>query len=195
MIITRRVAWYRPYYVLVNAKRYKLRQIKFYKDGAIMVKSQSGWLETKNSKDMELELPIEEIKLKRKENFDKNEVFIISRGKEEYGNEIEADLYIPADMVGIHFVGHEIAFKTQVRAIYEGEQDIYITEFVKSLQDRLFGIREEYEKIYKEVDDTCLSVHKSEEVLAKIDKLKELAEEFIAERKRVHSLTIDDIEI
>ena len=195
MIITRRVAWYRPYYVLVNEKWYKLRQIKFYKDGNVMVKSRSGWLETKENRDMELELPIEEIKLKRKENFDKNEVFIISRGKEEYGNEIEADLYIPADMVGIHFVGHEIAFKTQVRAIYEGEQDIYITEFVKSLQDRLFGIREEYEKIYKEVDDTCLSVHKSEEVLAKIDKLKELAEEFIAERKRVHSLTIDDIEI
>lgn len=195
MIITRRVAWYRPYYVLVNAKWYKLRQIKFYKDGEIMVKSQSGWLETKESRDMELELPIEEIKLKRKENLDKNEVFIISRGKEEYGNEIEADLYIPADMLGIHFVGHEIAYKTQIRAIYEGEQGIYITEFVKSLQDRLFGIREEYEQIYKEVDDTCLSVHKSEEVLAKIDKLKELAEEFIAERKRVHSLTIDDIEI
>lgn len=195
MIITRKVAWYRPYYVLVNGKWYRLRRIKFYKDGEIMVKSQSGWLETKDCRDMELELPIEEIKLKRKECFDKNEVFIISRGKEEYGNDIEADLYIPADMLGIHFVRHEIAYKSQVRAVYEGEQGIYITEFVKSLQDRLFGIREEYEKIYKEVDDTCLSVHKSEEVLAKIDRLKELAEEFIAERKRVHSLTIDDIEL
>ena len=195
MFITRRSAWYRPYYVLVNDKWYKLRQIKFYKDGEIMVQSRSGWLETKDSGDMELELPIEEIKLKRKENFDKNEVFIISRGKEEYGNEIEADLYIPADMVGIHFVRHEIAYKTQVRAVYEGEQGIYITECVKSLQDRLYAIREEYERIYKEVDDTCLSVHKSEEVLAKIDKLKELAEEFIAERKRVHSLTIDDIKL
>ena len=133
MIITRKVAWYKPYYVLVNGKGYKLRRIKFYKDGEIMVKSQSGWLETKDCRDMELELPVKEIKLKRKECFDKNEVFIISRGKEKYGNEIEADLYIPADMLGIHFVEYEIAYKTRVRAVYEGKQGIYITEFVKSL--------------------------------------------------------------
>ena len=122
-------------------------------------------------------------------------MFIISQGKEEYGNEIEAILYVPADMVGICFVGHEIAYKSQVRAVFEGEQGIYITEYVKSLEDELRLIRNEYEEVYKEVSDVCLSVHNSDDVLHKIDRLKELAEEFIAERKRIHNLTIDDIEL
>ena len=196
MTIVKGSAWYRPYYVLVNDKRYKLRQIKFYKDGEIVVSSRSGWLETKSGKDIEdFKLPTEEIKLRRKENFNKNDVFIISQGKEEYGNEIEAILYVPADMVGIHFVEHEIAYKSQVRAVFEGEQGIYISEYVKSLDDKLRLIREEYEETYKEVSDSCLSVHNSNDVLDKIDRLKELAEEFIAERKRVRSLTIDDIEL
>lgn len=187
--------WYRPYYVLVNNKWYQVNKIKFYKDDAILVESQSGWLENGKGGDLqEIELPIKEIKLKRKENLD-GSVFIVSKGKEFCGKEIIADLYIPADMVGIHFVRHEIAYKTQVRAIFEGEQGIHISSYVKSLDSTLFVIREEYEKVYKQVSDTALSIVNSEEVLSNIDKLKELAEEFIAERKRVNSLTIDDIEI
>ena len=187
--------WYRPYYILVNNKWYKVNTIKFYRDNEIIVESNSGWLEEVSGGDIkEIEIPIEEIKLKRVEKFD-GKVFIISRGKEWCGNDTMADLYIPADMLGIHFVRHEIAYKTQVRAIFEGEQGIYIASYVKSLDGELHIIRNEYEETYKRVSDVDLSIHNSEEVLLNIDKLKELAEKFIAERKRIHSLTIDDIEI
>ena len=186
--------WYRPYYVLVNNKWYKVNTIKFYRDNEIIVESNSGWLEKVSGGDIkEIELPIEEIKLKRKESFN-GKVFIISRGKEWCGNDTEADLYIPADMLGIHFVGHEIAFKTQVRAVFEGEQGIYITKYVKSLDNELHTIRNKYEETYKQIDGYRLAYH-TQEVIENLDKLKELAEKYITEKHKVDNLTIEDIEI
>jgi hypothetical protein len=194
MLIGRIGTYYRPYYVLVNNKWYKVDKIKFYKDNEIMVESHSGWLEKTSGGDIvELELPVEEVKLKRKESFD-GKVFIISKGKEQCGNDTIADLYIPADMLGIHFSKHEIKYQ-QLRAVYEGEQDIYISTVIKNLTDKLYAIREEYENVYKELNDSVMNIEKEEIVLAKIDELKRLAIEFKAEKKRVHDLTIDDIEI
>ena len=193
MKIGREVNWYRPYAVTVNNKAYKIHQIHFYNTEGIVVSSNSGWLETTEGDIREIELPIEKLKLKRKVKFD-GTVFAISKGKEWCGSDIEADLYIPADMLNIHFVEHKIMYSTQVRAVYEGEQGIYITSYVKSLDDHLMSIRAEYEKVHKRVTDSDLSV-KGNGVLADIDRLKELAEEFIAERIRIHNLTIDNIEI
>lgn len=193
MKIGREVNWYRPYAVTVNNKKYKISKIHFYNAEGIVVSSNSGWLESTKGDIGEVELPIEELKLKRKVKFD-GTVFAISKGKEWCGSDIEADLYIPADMLGVHFVEHKIMYSTQVRAIYEGEQGIYITSYVKSFNEGLMSIREEYEKVYKRVTDSDLSI-KGDGILADIDKLKELAEEFIAERKRINNLTIDDIEI
>jgi hypothetical protein len=194
MKITRASSFYRPYYVLVNHKWYKVNKMNFYENDSILVSSNSSWLENRNGGDItELELPVDEIKLKRKEKFD-GTVFIISQGKESYSNDVLADLYIPAEMLNIHFVKHEIAFKTQVRAIYQGEQDIYISQYVKSLDTELMAIRDEYEKLHKNISDYHLGYH-TENILSDIDKLKELAEKYLAEKQRVENLTIDDIEI
>ena len=194
MKIGRTSNWYRPYAITVNNKAYKIHQIHFYNTEGIVVSSNSGWLETKQGDIREIELPIEELKLKRKVKFD-GTVFVISKGKEWCGSDIEADLYIPADMLNIHFVEHKLMYSnSQVRAIYEGEQGIYITTYIKSLNDHLMSIRTEYEKVYKRVSDSDLSI-KGNSVLTDIDRLKELAEEFIAERIRISNLTIDDIEI
>ena len=195
MKLTRGTSWYRPYYVTANNKGYKVNTIKFYKDNEILVSNNNGWLENKNNMDItEIVLPVEEVKVRRKVKFD-GEVFIISLGKEDYGNETVADVYIPADMLGIHFVEHKIRYNSQVIAVFEGEQGIYIASYIKSLNEHLNTIRNEYEETYKRVSDTDLSIHKAEDVLDDIDRLKKLAEEFIAERKRIHHLTIDDIEI
>lgn len=195
MLIGRKTQWYRPYYVTANNKEYQVNTIKFYKDNEIIVSSNSGWLNNKNGMDIkEIVLPVEEVKVRRKVKYD-GEVFIISLGKEDYGNETIADVYIPADMLGIHFIEHKIMYNSQVRAVFEGEQGIYITSYVKSLNEYLNAIRSEYEETYKRVSDTDLSIHKAENVLADIDRLKRLAEEFIAERKRIHDLTIDDVDI
>ena len=193
MKIGRETNWYRPYAITVNNKAYKIHQIHFYNAEGIVVSSNSGWLETKQGDIKEVELPIEELKLKRKVKFD-GTVFAISKGKEFCGSDIEADLYIPADLLNIHFVEHKIMYSTQIRAIYEGEQGIYITSYIKSFNEHLMSIRAEYEKVYKRVTDSDLSI-KGEGVLVDIDRLKVLAEEFIAERIRISNLTIDDIEI
>lgn len=194
MKIGRGSNWYRPYMVVVNNKAYKVHQIHFYNTEGIVVSSNSGWLERTNGDISEIELPTEELKLKRKVNFD-GTVFIISKGKEAYGYDTEADVYIPADMLNIHFVEHKLMYSnSQVRAIYEGEQGIYITTYIKSLNEGLMSIRTEYEEVYKRVSDSDLSI-KGNGVLADIDRLKVLAEEFIAERIKISNLTIDDIEI
>ena len=103
--------WYRPYFIMVNNKEYRVNTIKFYKDNNVIVSSQSSWLERADGTDIkEVKLPIDEIKLKRKEKFD-GSVFAISLGKEWCGSETIADLYIPTDMLNIRFTKHEIKFE------------------------------------------------------------------------------------
>ena len=195
MLLKRKSNWYRPYYIIASGREYKLERINFYKDGKILVSTDSGYLVNEIGKDIGgIELPVDEIKVKRKVDFN-GEIFAISNGKEWYGDDLIAELYIPAEMFNIHFVENVIKYNTQVRAIYKGTNDIYIETYIKSIDGELNSIRTQYEEIYKRVSDIDLSIHKAEDVLADIDKLKKLAENFIAERKRIHNLTIDDIEL
>lgn len=198
MKIGRTEAWYRPYIISVNGRNYRVNKIYFYSDEKIIVTNNNGWLETTDkygiSNDIaEIELPTEEIIQKRKIKFD-GTVFIISGGK-YYVGENRADLYIPAEMLNVHFVEHKLEYDTQIRAIYKGDQGIYISQYIKSIDGKLNSIRAEYEECYKEISGTSLHVCKSEIVLGNIDRLKQLAEEYTAERKRLASLTIDDIDL
>ena len=137
MYIGKNSSWYRPYYLTANNREYKVNRIHFYKDDKILVSSNSAWLERSTGADIDgIFLDVEEIKVKRKEKFD-GTVFIISRGKEAYGTEIEADLYIPAELLNIHFTENKIEYKTQIRAIYKGDNDIYISHYIKSLDDEV----------------------------------------------------------
>ena len=193
MIISRATSFYRPYYVMASGREYKVEKIHFYKDGKILVSTNSGWLENEDRGDIEsLELPIDEIKTKRKESFD-GKVFVISKGK-DYSNDLIGELYIPSDLLDVHFVENKIEYKTQVRAIYKGSQGIYISSYVKSLNGELNAIRNEYEAIYKDCDGYNLGYH-TEDILTKLDSLKTLAEKYIEEKKRVENLTIDDIDV
>lgn len=195
MLLKRKVSWHRPYYMVASGREYSVNQIHFYKDNAILVSTSNGWLENSKGLDIEsIKLPIDEIKVKRKVNFN-GEIFAIGKGKEWCGTNLTVDLYIPAEILNIHFVENKIECHSHVAAIYKGNDDIYIRSYVKSIVGELSSIRTQYEEIYKRVSDIDLSIRKAEDVLADIDKLKKLTEEFIAERKRIHNLTIDDIEI
>lgn len=194
MLITRTSSWYRPYVITASNHEYTLDKIHFYKDGKILVSTNSGWLEDQNGRDItNFELPIEEIKVKRKVLFD-GKVFAISKGKEKYGNELIAELYIPADMLGVHFVENRIEYETQVRAIYKGEQGVYINSYIKSIDGELRAIRSQYEEIYKACDGYNLGYH-TNDILENLDKLKAIAEQYIEAKKQMESLTIDDIEL
>lgn len=198
MLLQRKAEWYRPYYVIAGGREYKIERIHFYNENSVIVSSNSGWLESENGKDIEqLYIPVSEIKIKRKVAFN-GEIFVISQGKESYGDDILAELYIPAEMFNVHFVKNEIFYNSQVRSIYKGnigDTDIYITSFIKSIDEELHNIRTQYDELYKKVSGVYLSIHDSKDVLADIDNLKEMAEKYYTERKRIQSLKIDDIEI
>lgn len=194
MFIGKKSHWYRPYYIVASGREYKVERIHFYKDNEIFVSSRSGWLEKQSGADIEgFEIPIDEIKVKRKTNFD-GKVFAISKGKEEYGNDLTAELYIPADMLNIQFIENKIEYKTQVRAIYKGSNDIYISSYVKSIDGELNSIRNQYEEIYKACDEYNLGYH-TESILENLDKLKDLAEQYVKAKNQMESLTIDDIDL
>lgn len=197
MLLQRKAKWYRPYYVVAGGREYRLEQIHFYQNGKIIVSSNNGWLENEKGKDIEeLYIPVSEIKIKRKVAFN-GEIFAISKGKEDYGSDLIAELYIPAHIYNIVFVRNEIFNSSQVRSIYKGnigDTDIYITSFIKSIDEELYSIRTQYKELYKKLSNVYLSIHDSKDVLNDIDSLKEMAEKYYAERKRIQSLTIDDIE-
>ena len=196
MIIGRTSSIYRPYFIEVNGKSYKVDTIKFYNNDGVLVSTNVGWLQSGEGSlnDIEsIELPIDKIYLRRKLKFDGVVFAMIERNM---FNETVAYLYIPADMLSIHFVEHKIQYGYQVRAIYEGAYGIYISSYVKSLDEKLNAIRNEYEEMHKSVNDYKLSINRNfDEVISKIDKLKELAEAYNAERKRLDNLIVDDIEL
>lgn len=194
MIITRATSFYRPYFVVASGREYRVEKIHFYNDGKILVSTNSGWLENENERDIEsIEISVDEIKARRKENFD-GTVFVISKGKEQYSNELLAELYIPAEMFDVHFVENKIEYKNQIRAIYKGTNGIYISKHIKSIDGKLNNIRKQYEEIYKACDGYNLGYH-TEDIIENLDKLKALAEQYIKEKQRVESLTIDDIDL
>lgn len=106
--------WYRPYYY----DKYVIKEIKFYDKNGIVVENPSGWVENKH-KDLDyISLDIDEIKLKRKEDFNLKGAFIISKGK-SYADELEAVLYINVDLVNLHFTEYKKEFDS-IRKYYKG---------------------------------------------------------------------------
>ena len=188
----RNATWYRPYYCEVNNKTYRIDNLIIYKDGKILVQTGS-WFEDKHGRDIEMiKLPVDKIVLRRKEKFN-GEVFAITH-KETYGTETQVDVYIPFDMLNIHFVEYKIMYK-QLRAIYEGEQNIYITSTIENLDTHKWEIEREYEELYKQVDDFALrnrTDDNGEHLFELLDKMKELVTEWIEEKQRVDNLTVDD---
>ena len=192
MYIEKKSSWYRPYYLTANNKEYKVNKIHFYKDDKILVSSNNAWLEKSTGADIDgIFLDVEEIKVKRKEKFD-GTVFIISRGKEAYGTETEADLYIPAELLNIHFTENKIEYKTQIRAIYRGDNDIYISRYIKSLDDDLRKIRAEYDALIENCSGYRFT-DKTENIIEDLEKLQTLAKQYLQEKQRIEALTIDDI--
>lgn len=194
MKIGRESSFYRPYAIVVNNRGYYVENICFYNENGVVV-STKGWLENNNGGDIkEIELPIEEIKLRRKENFD-GKVFAMTN-KNKYTNETRMKLYIPCDMLGIHFVENEYNKAVyDVYSIYKGNQEINIKQFVKSVDVKLQNIRSEYEQLCNNVDSSALYIKKTDDVITNLEKMAELAKEYKDEKERLRNLTIDDIEL
>lgn len=189
----------RNYTVAVRDKLYYIENIIFYKDNQIVIYTNGGWLETKTdtgTRDIScLEIPAEEIKLKRKPNAFDGTTYIIAYGKDWSGH-LKANLYIPAADLGIHKVAYELKQNgNYVYTIWKGTQGIHIEFHTKTLCDTLYDFRNKYEEAYEAVSDTYMAIDKEETFLDNLDKLRTLAEEYFAERKRLANLTLEDLDL
>ena len=130
MIIGRDSSFYRPYIVEVNGNYYYVDNIVMYDSDGIVCQTGRGWFEKGISNDItEIELSTDAIKLRRKEKFD-GEVFAMLH-KKPYEKQSVAILYIPADMLNVHFVKY--TYETglwYVYKVFEGDNGIYIKECI-----------------------------------------------------------------
>lgn len=189
----------RKYAVTVRDKLYYIDNIIFYKDNQIVLYTNQGWLETKTdtgTRDIScLEIPAEEIKLKRKPNAFDGTTYIIAYGKDWSGH-LKANLYIPAADLRIHKVAYELKQNgNYLYTIWKGTQGIHIEFHTKTLCDTLYDFRNKYEETYKAVSDTYMAIDKEETFLDNLDRLRTLADEYFAERKRLANLTLEDLDL
>jgi hypothetical protein len=189
----------RNYTVAVRDKLYYIENIIFYKDNQIVIYTNNGWLETKTdtgTRDIScLEIPAEEIKLKRKPNAFDGTTYIIAYGKDWSGH-LKANLYIPAADLGIHKVAYELKQNgNYVYTIWKGTQGIHIEFHTKTLCDALNLLRDRYEEAYEAADGVKMSILKEEIFRETLENLHAYAEEYFAERKRLANLTLEDLDL
>jgi hypothetical protein len=184
--------------VTVNDKEYDATNIYFYKDNKVFLHSECNELLDKKysySAD-ELELPIKEIKLRRKVKFD-DEVFIISKGS-SYGR-LYCDLYIPSDMLDIHFVERVLSEdKEWTFTIYESSSNFYIRKYEHYIKRY---VREKLNDIVNQFRETSNYISRynlekcPEDILEKLDELNIITKKYIKEKIKIDNLTIDDIDM
>lgn len=193
MRVGKTAAWYNPWYAVVGNGNMGVRlgNIKFYDGNGVVCETGRGWIEGFEG----IDLPTDSIKLRRKVKLD-GEVFVVTDlNTPSYEDTKNYILYIPADMFGVKHVYDELINGIwQVYSVFEGDNGICIRQYIKSIDGKLREIRREYERVHKECDDYSLHSD-TDNVIAKLDELKELANEYKAEKDRLRSLTIDDIEL
>lgn len=98
MLLYRRSDWFNPFFILVNAKRYEVKDIHFFDKEGIICSTGRGWF-GENSSNIEIQV---DCVLKKKVDFNVKTAFIISEGKTQYDEDLNAVLYIPASSVGLN---------------------------------------------------------------------------------------------
>lgn len=189
----------RKYAVTVNGKLYYIDNIIFYKNSQTIIYTNQGWLETQTTTGTHdissLEIPAEEIKLKRKPDAFDGTTYIIAYGKDWSGH-LKATLYIPAADLGIRKVAYELKQNGRyVYTIWKGTQGIHIETHTKTLCDTLDLLRDRYEEAYKAADDVKMSILKEEIFLETLGNLRTYAEEYFTERKRLANLRMEDLDL
>lgn len=182
--LERKLNWYRPYVVTASGKEYVLESIRFYDHNGVVLYA-SGWLQDVHKMDIkEIELPIDKITRRNKEKFD-GEVF--GTIYHSFNNESRLNLYIPISMLNIKYVGKKRMFGDSIYECYEGDQGIYITKRLISLDTELNLIKSDYEALLSDVSLFEMTRHPDESI-EKLEKMIEVVKAFKEERQR-----LDDI--
>ncbi|MBQ7277368.1 MAG: hypothetical protein IJS58_09010 [Bacilli bacterium] len=189
IILSKDYAWYRPY----KYDKYIIKNIKFYDENGIVIEVGSGWLEN-NHKDLDyVKLNIDEIQLKRKEDFSIKGAFIISKGK-DFSDELGADLYINIELVNLKFGGYKKEYDN-IRKYYVGSdydnQTFEVSSNVKWLKENWYKyqaiVQENAKKLENIYYDTTI-----DEVAECVKNIKKYADKMFKERQLIESYSIED---
>ncbi|MBR0369382.1 MAG: hypothetical protein IJH63_01500 [Methanobrevibacter sp.] len=189
IILSKDYAWYRPY----KYDKYIIKNIKFYDENGIVIEVGSGWLEN-NHKDLDyVKLNIDEIQLKRKEDFSIKGAFIISKGK-DFSDELGADLYINIELVNLKFGGYKKEYDN-IRKYYVGSdydnQEFEVSSNVKWLKENWYKyqaiVQENAKKLENIYYDTTI-----DEVAECVKNIKKYADKMFKERQLIESYSIED---
>lgn len=189
IILSKDYAWYRPY----KYDKYIIKNIKFYDENGIVIEVGSGWLEN-NHKDLDyVKLNIDEIQLKRKEDFSIKGAFMISKGK-DFSDELGADLYINIELVNLKFGGYKKEYDN-IRKYYVGSdydnQEFEVSSNVKWLKENWYKyqaiVQENAKKLENIYYDTTI-----DEVAECVKNIKKYADKMFKERQIIESYSIED---
>lgn len=189
IILSKDYAWYRPY----KYDKYIIKNIKFYDEKGIVIEVGSGWLEN-NHKDLDyVKLNIDEIQLKRKEDFSIKGAFMISKGK-DFSDELGADLYINIELVNLKFGGYKKEYDN-IRKYYVGSdydnQEFEVSSNVKWLKENWYKyqaiVQENAKKLENIYYDTTI-----DEVAECVKNIKKYADKMFKERQLIESYSIED---
>lgn len=188
--LERTQSWYRPYTVIASGTTYVLESIKFYDEDGNIISSNSGWLQNQGGSDIPcIELNVDKITRRNKEKFD-GQVFGTACHC-SYSNEKRLNLYIPMSMLNLTYIGRKKMYGDRVYACYTGDQGVFVTSYIESLDKELRVVESDYEVLLKSVDS--YSMQKNPDLT--IEKLKEMIEvvkKFKAERANIDSIIVEE---
>ena len=187
--LSREISWYRPYTVYVNGKDYLLNDIKFYDENGVIVSTGSGWASTVQGIDMqELIIDAEKVVRRNKEKFD-GEVFGIIV-KCSYANESRINLYIPAKLVNLKYVGKKKMHGNNVYDVYQGDHDLQCTKFVVALDTTMHEIQNCYSTLLEKVSTYELQFH-TEQIKDRLLQMIGLVDTYIEEKAKVDGILVE----
>ena len=187
--LSREISWYRPYTVYVNGKDYLLNDIRFYDENGVIVNTGSGWAGTVNGIDMqELIIDAEKVIRRNKEKFD-GEVFgIIVKGS--YYTESRINLYIPAKLVNLKYVGKKKMHGNNVYDVYQGDHSLQCTKFVASLDTAMRDVQNCYSALLEKVSSYELQCH-PEQIKDRLLQMIGLVDTYIEEKAKVDGILVE----
>ena len=191
-------SWYNPFTaVATNGNGYELQRIHFYNKEGVILSTNSGWFEEKNTSNNSFNngVKIDDIYLRKKISFDKKENFII-KNNEDYNIFNRYDLYIYFE--NVDFKTHDIVISHNISGNYSIKvEDIVLNCncYLGSATKKSDAIRYNYYEMIDDLKkyqygDTCELIKKVKE-LEKTIKQYEKIKEF--EKNDIKDNTIDYI--
>ena len=185
--VTRETSWYRPYTVVASGKEYLLENIHFYDENGIVVSAGSGWLQNIYGQDIkEIELPVDKITRRNKEKFD-GEVFGLTY--RSY-NETRLVLYIPITMLHIEYDCKRKMYGDRIYGCYKGDQGVYLTKYIKSLDADLRAIKDDYSALLESVSLYDME-RNPDGAIFHLKQMIETIGKFKAERKNIDYIVVE----